>query len=410
MRHFETASSRLFRYFYGENDGIIDMYKRLLPLPKRSFFLFGPRGTGKSVWLQQVLAESPLRIDLLRSGEFLRYKRDPGLLAREVAALGEDSAWIIIDEVQKLPELLDEVHALLFTSDRHRFALSGSSARRLKRSEANMLAGRALSRKMFPLSALETEADFSLRNALRYGQLPMSVTAATEGEKIDFLDAYIENYLREEIQQEALTRNLDSFYRFLTVAATVNGQLLNVANIAREVGVARSTVQGYFSILEDTLLGWYLPAWRNRAKVKEVAHVKFYLFDCGVQRALTGLHREKPSSGETGTLFETFVLNEFRALNSWLSLGARFFFWRTPSGNEVDLIWRCGNRAAGFEIKSTSTWKSSFNKGLNALLEAGEIEQAFGIYRGERTQKHGKVTVLPWSTAIKMAADGEFLS
>ena len=210
----------------------------------------------------------------------------------------------------------------------------------------------------------------------------MSVTAATEEEKVDFLDAYIENYLKEEIQQEALTRNLDSFYRFLTIAATVNGQLLNVANIAREVGVARSTVQGYFSILEDTHLGWYLPAWRNRTKVKEVAHVKFYLFDCGVQRALAGLHRDIPSSEETGTLFETFVLNEFRALNSWLSLGARFHFWRTPSGNEVDLIWRRGNRAAGFEIKSSSGWKSSFNKGLNALLESGEIEQAFGVYQG----------------------------
>ena len=133
------------------------MYQRLLPLPKRSFFLFGPRGTGKSVWLQQVLAESPLRIDLLRSGEFLRYKRDPGLLAREVAALGGQSAWVIIDEVQKLPELLDEVHALLFASDRLRFALSGSSARKLKRSEANMLGGRALSRRMFPrISAWET--------------------------------------------------------------------------------------------------------------------------------------------------------------------------------------------------------------------------------------------------------------
>ena len=170
----------------------------------------------------------------------------------------------------------------------------------------------------------------------------MSVTAATEEEKIDFLDAYIETYLREEIQQEALTRNLDSFYRFLTVAATVNGQMLNIANIAREVGVARSTVQGYFSIVEDTLLGWYLPAWRKRVKVKEVAHAKFYLFDCGVQRALAGLHRDKPSPHETGTLFETFILNEFRALNSWRSLGGQFYYWRTPSGNEVDLIWRRG--------------------------------------------------------------------
>ncbi len=348
-----------------------------------------------------------MRIDLLKSGDFLRYKRDPGLLAREAAALGESEAWIIVDEVQKVPELLDEVHALLFESERYRFALSGSSARKLKRSEANMLGGRALSRRMFPLSMLETGADFSLQNALRYGQLPMSVTAAEE-EKIDFLDAYIETYLREEIQQEALTRNLDSFYRFLTVAATVNGQMLNIANIAREVGVARSTVQGYFSIIEDTLLGWYLPAWRKRVKVKEVAHAKFYLFDCGVQRALAGLHRDKPSSHEAGTLFETFILNEFRALNSWRSLGGQFYYWRTPSGNEVDLIWRRGNRAAGFEIKSSREWKSSYNKGLIALLQAGEIERAFGIYQGENIQKHGDVTVLPWPTAIQMAADGEF--
>ena len=385
------------------------MYQRMLTLPERSFFLFGPRGTGKSVWLQQVLAHASLRLDLLKSSDFLRYKRDPGLLAREAAALSGSNPWIIVDEVQKLPELLDEVHALLFESARYRFALSGSSARKLKRSEANMLGGRALSRKMFPLGMLETGADFSLQNALRYGQLPMSVTAATEVEKIDFLDAYIETYLREEIQQEALTRNLDSFYRFLTVAATVNGQLLNISNIAREVGVARSTVQGYFSILEDTLLGWYLPAWRKRVKVKEVARVKFYLFDCGVQRAVSGLHRDKPSSHEAGTLFETFILNEFRAINSWLSLGGQFYFWRTPSGTEVDLIWRRGNRAAGFEIKSSPVWRSAYNKGLAALLQAGEIEKAYGIYRGERVQISGGTTVLPWETAIRMAADDGFL-
>jgi len=386
------------------------MYQRLLALPERSFFLFGARGTGKSVWLQQVLAAAPLQVDLLKSSEFLAYKRDPGLLAREAAALGGDPAWIVVDEVQKLPELLDEVHSLLSASDRYRFALSGSSARKLKRSEANMLAGRALSRKMFPLSMLETGADLSLQNALRYGQLPMSVTARSEAERVDFLDAYVENYLRQEVQQEALTRNLASFYRFLTIAAMLNGQLLNIANIAREVGVARSTAQGYFSILEDTLLGWHLPAWRKRAKVKEVAHAKFYWFDCGVQRTLAGLHREQPAPEEAGILFETFILNEFRALNFWRSLGAQLHFWRTPSGNEVDLIWQRGSRAAGIEIKSASAWKSANNKGLNALLQAGEIERAFGVYRGQRTQQHGEVTVLPWKTALQMASDDGFLS
>jgi len=385
------------------------VYPRLLELPSKSFFLFGPRGTGKSVWLDQVLPEAGLKVNLVNASEYLEYKRSPSLLAQQVTAL-EKGAWIIVDEVQKLPELLDEVHALLFESDHgYKFALSGSSARQLKRSHANMLAGRALTKRMFPLSLLETNANFDLDMALLYGRLPLAILADAEGEKAEFLDAYVETYLREEIQQEALVRNLDSFYRFLSVAALVNGQILNISNIARDVGVARSTVQGYFSILEDTLLGWYLPAYRNKAKVKEVAHPKFYLFDCGVQRALAGLHRDKLSVSEQGILFETYVLNEFRALNSWRSHGAQLYYWRTPSGTEVDLIWKRGKRAVGFEIKSTGRWKPDFNKGLWALMESGEIEQAFGIYRGHRRLKVGNVTVLPCEEAIQMAHVGEFL-
>ncbi|MEX0962505.1 MAG: AAA family ATPase [Pseudohongiellaceae bacterium] len=384
------------------------MFSRLLKCPDKSFFLFGPRGTGKSVWLDQVLANADLKINLLKSSEYLRYKRSPELLAQQVLALPE-GAWIIIDDVQKLPELLDEVHALLFESNHgYQFALSGSSARKLKQSQANMLAGRALTKRMFPLSLLETGKDFELNQALSHGRLPMSVTAGSWNDRVEFLDAYVETYLREEIQQEALVRNLDSFYRFLSVTALVNGQMLNISNIAREVGVARSTVQGYFSILEDTLLGWYLPAFRNRAKVKEVAHPKFYLFDCGVQRALAGLHRDKPSAAEQGTLFESYIVNEFRALNAWQGHGAQFFYWRTPSGNEVDLIWKRGKQASGFEIKSGTRWKAEFNKGLQVLLEAGDISKAYGIYCGERRLKVGDVTVLPCREAIRMASDGEF--
>ena len=220
---------------------------------------------------RNVSATRPLNINLLKSGEYLRYKRDPSLLAQEVAPLKNQKAWIIIDEVQKLPELLDEVHALLFES-RHdyRFALSGSSARKLKRSHANMLAGRASSKKMFPLSALEIGKDFRLPDALCYGQLPLSVTSSSSAERIEFLDAYVESYLKEEIQQEALVRNLNGFYRFLSVAAMMNGQILNVANVARDVGVARSTVQGYFSILEDTLLGWFLPPTATQPRSKRL--------------------------------------------------------------------------------------------------------------------------------------------
>jgi len=380
----------------------------LLKLPPKSFFLFGPRGTGKSVWLAQVLEQADLRIDLLKSSEYLRYRRDPSVLSQEVNALREN-AWVIIDEIQKLPELLDEVHSLLFESDHaYRFALSGSSARKLKKSHANMLAGRALSKRMFPLAMLEVGTDFDLEFALSYGQMPMCVTLPSVDEKVEFLDAYVETYLREEIQQEALVRNLDSFFRFLSVAAIVNGQLLNISNVARDVGVARSTVQGYFSILEDTLIGWYLPAYRNRAKVKEVAHSKFYLFDCGVQRALAGLHRDTPAELEKGVLFETFILNEFRALNSWRSHGARFFYWRTESGNEVDLIWKTGRRAIGFEIKYAKAWKERFNRGLNVLLASGDIQMAFGVYRGDRVLRVGDVTVLPYDLAIGMADAGDF--
>ena len=387
------------------------MYARILDLPEKSFFLFGPRGTGKSVWLEQRLGHAALIINLLKSSEYLRYKRDPSMLAREVVALREDQPWIIIDEVQKLPELLDEVHSLLFESGhRYRFALSGSSARKLKRSHANMLAGRALLKRMFPLSLLEVGEDYSLQDALRYGRLPLSVTSPSRTDKVEFLDAYVETYLKEEIQQEALVRSLDSFFRFLSVAGMMSGQLLNIANIARDVGVARSTVQGYFGILEDTLLGWYLPAYRNRAKVKEVAHAKFYLFDCGVQRALLGRHRDEPSAVETGALFESFVLNEFRALNSWRAHGAQFFYWRTEAGTEVDLIWKRGERATGFEIKSSTAWQEKFNKGLNVLLRAGDIEQGFGVYRGDTVQKFGRVTVLPYRMAMEMAREGSFVS
>ena len=376
---------------------------------KKSFFLFGPRGTGKSVWLDQHLSHADLSINLLKSNEYLRYKRNPSILRQEVRAFKKKKIWVVIDEIQKLPELLDEIHALMFESQNsYRFALSGSSARQLKRSQANMLAGRALSKKMFPLSKIEIGKGFNLSEVLRYGQLPLSVTESVSANKIEFLDAYIETYLKEEIQQEALVRSLDNFYRFLSVAALMNGQILNISNIAREVGVARSTVQGYFSILEDTLLGWYLPAYRNKAKIKEIAHTKFYLFDCGVQRALSGLHRDKPSKDESGLLFETFILNEFKALNSWQSHGARFFYWRTESGNEVDLIWKKGRQSIGFEIKSSTVWKQQFNKGLNTLLNSGDIRQAFGVYQGDRILKVGKVTVLPYAKAIEMAFRGNF--
>jgi predicted AAA+ superfamily ATPase len=382
-------------------------FRRLLKPPAHSFFLFGPRGTGKSTWLKEHFAASPLWIDLLKSSEYLKYQRNLSSFAEEVGAL-KKGAWVIIDEVQKLPGLLDEIHSIIFERKGEiSFALSGSSARKLKKSHANLLAGRALAKKMFCLSCLEMGDEFQLRRALQFGMLPAIENENDASLRSEKLDAYIETYLREEIQQEALVRNLDSFARFLQVAALYNGQILNISNTAREVGVSRSTVQGYFEILIDTLIGWHLPAFKLKAKVKEIAHPKFYLFDVGVKRALMGEHRDPPSQTEAGHLFETFILNEIRGLNSYLSIGAEMSYWRTESGNEVDLIWSRGKKRLGFEIKCTDTWKREFSSGLEVLLAEKKIERGFGIYTGKRELKQGNIRVLPYKDALQKILAGE---
>ena len=372
------------------------MYNRLLKLPKKSFFMFGPRGVGKSTWLlHQKLGHAALKVNLLHSSQFLDYKRNPSLLREQVEALRKGS-WVIIDEIQKLPELLDEVHSLLFDHQgKYHFALSGSSARKIKRSQGNMLAGRAIMRNLFALSCLEMP-DFSLESALKYGLLPLVAVEKKRQGKIEILDTYVKTYLEEEIQQEALVRHLQHFYRFLEVVAIVNGEILNMSNIARDVGVARSTVQGYFDILCDTLIGFYLPSLKLKAKVKEIAHAKFYLFDCGFQRALSRRLRENPSQFEKGKLFEAYFINEIRAINAYFNMGGQLSYWRTESGTEVDLIWSCGKKHIAFEIKYGQRWLSKYNRGLNILLEKKLVSKAYGIYTGSTSLKQGRVEVLPF--------------
>ena len=265
------------------------MFTRRLRLPERSFFLFGPRGTGKTTWLRSVLP-SALWFDLLRMGTFLELSQRPDRFRQQVEAQPRGS-WVVVDEVQRLPALLNEVHALIAEHGRaYRFALSGSSARKLKRLDVNLLAGRAINRQCLPLTAAELDLGFDVDDVLRFGLLPQ--VRSDPAFAVDTLDAYVSNYLREEIQQEALVRRLDSFARFLQVAALMNGQVVNMAGVARDAGVARPTVQGYFETLSDTLIGVWLPAWRRRAKVKEVASPKFYLFDSGVAVATGIVHAD----------------------------------------------------------------------------------------------------------------------
>jgi predicted AAA+ superfamily ATPase len=382
------------------------MFTRQFTLPEHSFFLFGPRGTGKTTWLRQLLPDARW-FDLLRTQTVLDLSRRPQMFRDQIEAQ-PSGRWIVVDEVQRMPSLLNEVHALI--ADRgnaYRFALSGSSARKLKRMDVNLLAGRAINRQFFPLTAAELEYETPVDHILRLGLLPQ--IHAEPDYAIDALDAYVANYVREEIQQEAMVRNLESFARFLEVAAVVNGQVLNVAGIARDAATARPTVQGYFSTLVDTLIGFWLPAWRKRAKVKEVASPKFYLFDPGVARALSGRLREPLDQAERGFLMETWILHELRAAVALRNLGGQLHYWRTPSGSEVDFVWTRGRRAVGVEVKAASTWRREDGAALTTLVEDGVLTEGHGVYTGSALLKAGPIRVWPVMRFLRELADGHVL-
>lgn len=381
------------------------MFTRLLERPDRSFFLFGPRGTGKTTWLRHALPDA-LWFDLLRTQTFLHLSQAPEGFRQQV--LARRGGWVVVDEVQRLPSLLDEVHTLLTEHGRrYRFAMSGSSARKLKRLDVNLLAGRAINRQFFPLTAAELNFDLDMDRVLRFGLLPE--VHSDPDYAVDILDAYVTNYLREEIQQEALVRRLDSFARFLQVAALANGQVTNVAGLARDAAVARPTVQGYFDTLTDTLIGFWLPAWRPRAKVKEVARPKFFLFDPGVARGLAGRVRDPLEAAERGPLLETWALNELRATMALHGLGGELTYWRTPAGSEVDFIWARGRHAVGIEVKASPRWRHEFSAPLRALMADGIVRAGFGVYTGNAELEDGGVRVLPWTRFVRELAAGHIL-
>lgn len=382
------------------------MYKRLLSAPEHSFFLFGPRGTGKTTWLRQCLPDARW-YDLLRNDLHLRLLKDPSLFRREVEATA--GGWIVIDEVQKLPRLLDEVHGLIAEhGSRYRFALSGSSARKLRRMDVNLLAGRVINRTFFPLTLAELGAGpFRLDEMLATGLLP-GLRSHPEY-AIDVLEAYVANYLREEIQQEALVKDIDSFARFLEVAALMNGQVVNVSGIARDAGVARPTVQRYFETLVGTLVGAWLPAWKPRRKVKEVSHPKFYFFDTGVVRALLGRLREPLEGAERGHLLETLVFHELRSHVAYSGQGGELAYWSNPSRSEVDFVWTRGTSAVGIEVKASREWRREHGRVLGELLSEGIIQRAVGVYLGRETLREGALEILPIETFSRRLHDGDIL-
>ena len=388
-----------------------DIMTRLLQQPERSFFLFGPRGTGKSTWLQQVLPDA-FRLDLLDASLFLELSRDPHRLEALIGGRSAD-AWIVLDEIQKIPPLLDEVHRLMGLQ-KWNFALCGSSARKLRRGGANLLAGRALTLSMESFSAAELGNSFDFEFALNWGMLPFVWNDPRYA--ADILAAYVNTYLKEELQAEGLIRNVPPFVRFLSIAGQINGQIVNVQNIAREAAVARSTVENYFGVLIDTLVGHFLPAWRPGLKVREATQPKFYWFDAGVARAAAGLLRDPADRLWQGAALETMIYHELRVYNEVSRKHRPLHYYRTPAGVEIDFVIETAGRrpdslprVIAVEVKRAERWDRAWEKPMRSLADnAGvTVECMFGVYCGSRSYQFDNLTVLSFADFIKALFAGE---
>ena len=302
-------------------------------LAKKSFFLLGPRSTGKSSLIEDQLASDSIVIDFLKGDLFLQLSSKPWELAAIIKAADQDFKYVVIDEIQKIPALLDEIHHLI-EKQGLRFLLTGSSARKLKKGGVNLLAGRAWSAELFPLLKQEIP-DFDLNRYLLYGGLPQVYLSEEPHEE---LNAYINTYLKEEIQEEALVRKLQSFARFLELSALTSGDMINFASLSNDVAIPASTIRGYYTILEDTLIGFILPAWTKSIKRKAISTAKFYYFDVGVRNKIAGIKSIEPHSDQYGQAFEHFIAMELRAYLSYLRIDKKLSYWQAHNGQEVDFM------------------------------------------------------------------------
>ena len=353
-------------------------YQRLTQPPAQSFFLFGMRGVGKSTWARATFPNATF-LDLLDERLFQDLLADPSLFAQSIGHLGPGD-WVVVDEVQRLPALLNEVHRSI-EAQRLRFALLGSSARKLKAAGVNLLAGRALKKTMFPLAAAELGKEFDLEKVLRHGSVPLVWTSESPR---TVLEAYVQLYLREEIRAEALVRNLPGFVRFLPIAALYNGQRINITGIARAAGVARTTVQGYLDILEDTLLAFRLPAYETKMRVRERKLPKLYWVDPGVVRAVK---RQLGAvvAEEKGPLFESWVATTLRTHAETQELYDDLFHWAPHQSDiEVDFLLRRGRELLAIEVKSTNRYHTGLLKSLRRLDELPGLVRRVLLYTGNR--------------------------
>jgi len=368
----------------------MESIRRFFQDSRQSYFLFGPRGTGKSTWVHQQVPEG-LFIDLLVPDDFRAYSAKPERL-REVAYAQEKIQTIVIDEIQKIPQLLDLVHHLMERHRNWKFVLTGSSARKLKRSGVDLLAGRAVVKEMHPFMASELGSRFDLEKCLRLGMVPLIVSAKKPEES---LKAYSGLYLREEVQMEGLVRSLGDFSRFLESASFSHGAVLNISDVARDCEVSRKTVESYFSILEDLMLAFRVPVFTKRARRHLTSHPKFYFFDAGIFRSVRPAGPlDKPQEIE-GAALEGLVAQHLRAWASYGEADARLHYWRTKSGNEVDLVLYGSSAFCAVEVKNTNRVRDNMVNGLLAFKEDYPEADTCLVYRGKQRIRIKGILCIP---------------
>jgi len=372
---------------------------RVLSLPalleKKSLFLLGPRQTGKTSLIHHTLKGAKV-YDLLNTSVFLAMSQNPGRLAQE---LTPKDRFVVIDEIQRLPILLNEVHRLI-EERRIRFLLTGSSARKLRRGGVNLLGGRARTKYLHPLTCKELGRQFDLFRVVERGLIPSIYFS--DDPRAD-LQAYAGSYLQQEIVAEGVTRNVPAFSRFLKVAALCNGTIVNFTNVANDAQVPRTTVYEYFEILKDTLVLHELPAWRNSVKRKPLVSSKYYFFDVGVTAELQG--REfRPGTPEFGEAFETYLLHELRSYSDYFS-SEPISYWRSTSGFEVDFI--LGDHTA-IEVKAKENVSFQDLKSLRALAEEKRLKRYFCVSLDPRSRTVEGVTVLPYREFLEGLWNGDY--
>ncbi len=358
--------------------------------PKTSFFLLGPRGTGKSTWVRSQYPNA-LYIDLLSPEAFRTLSAKPERLSAILEG-SPDKKIVIIDEIQKVPALLTVVHQWIEKKAGHQFILTGSSARKLKKTGVDLLAGRALQRTFYPFVAWELGEKFKLDQALQWGLLPLLLNSPDPG---DSLQAYLTLYLREEIQNEGLVRNLGHFSRFLETLSFSNGSVLNISNISRECEIERKVVEGYVGIVEDLMLGFRLGVFSKKSKRATIKHSKFYLFDTGVFRALRPKGPlDKPETIE-GAALEALVAQHLKALIDYENRDNQLYFWKTQSGREVDFILYGPATLTAIEVKNSNKVRPEDLRSLRAFRADYPSCKLLLLYRGKERLKENGVLCIP---------------